>query len=117
MKKRIGSKLYDTDNGILILKDAAPGQSLYKQPNKRTFYLFGGETISPLTFDEAAEIIRGVGDPDLVHFLEVKTSDRGCISIGSVTADRYHKLERIARARGVSMKSIIESFIDSLPEE
>ena len=33
MKKRIGSKLYDTDNGILILQDTGiTGLNLYKQP-------------------------------------------------------------------------------------
>ena len=35
----------------------------------------------------------------------------------AVTVDRYYKLERIAKARGVSMKSIIENFTDDLPEE
>lgn len=112
MKKRIGSKLYDTEKGILIL----PEKNLFKQANKRTFYLFDGKQITPLTFDEAADMIRGAGDPDLEKYLEIKPSNRGCATL-AVTIDRYYKLENIAKSCGVSMKSIIESFIDSLPEE
>lgn len=113
MKKRIGSKLYDTDNGILVMPDVTPGNSLYKQPKNRTFYFFDGEKITPVEFSEAAELIRGAGDPDLLKMLEIKPSNRGCATL-SVTVDRYYKLERVAKARGVSMKSIIENFIDSL---
>lgn len=113
MKKRIGSKLYDTEKGVPVL----PEKNLFKQANKRTFYLFDGKQITPLTFDEAADMIRGAGDPDLEKYLEVKATARGCVSIGVVTADRFHKLEQYARREGRSMKSIIESFIDSLPEE
>lgn len=112
MKKRIGSKLYDTEKGIPVL----PDQHLYKQPNKRTFYLFDGETITPVSFEEAAEMIRGAELPDPDRFLDVKPSARGCVSLG-ITVDRYHKLERFAKLRGISMKSVIEAYIDSLPEE
>ena len=77
--------------------------------------MFDGVTIQPLSFDDAADIILGAGDPNLEHFLEVKPSVRGCVTI-SVTSDRYYKLERIAKARGVSIKSIVEAWIDGLPE-
>lgn len=112
MKKRIGSKLYDTEKGVPVL----PEKNLYKQANKRTFYLYDGKQITPLTFEEAADMIRGAGDPDLEKYLEVKVTARGCVSVGVVTTDHYHKLEQYARREGRSMKSIIESFIDSLPE-
>lgn len=116
MKKRVGSKLYDTDNGILILQDIGiTGLSLYKQPKNRSFYLYDGDQITPLELDEAAELIRRAGDPDLLRYLEVKPSPKGCVTL-AVTLDRYNKLNRIAATRGVSMKSIIESYIDSLPE-
>ena len=42
MKKRIGSKFYDTERGVPVL----PEQNLYKQPSKKTFYLFDGEKIT-----------------------------------------------------------------------
>lgn len=116
MKKRVGSKLYDTDNGILILQDTGiTGLNLYKQPKNRSFYLFDGDQITPLELDEAADLIRRAGDPALLKYLEVTPDVRGCTRVG-ITIDHYNKLSRIAAARGVSMKSIIESYIDSLPE-
>ena len=111
MKKRIGSKFYDTDNGIPVL----PDQHLYKQPNKRTFYLFDGVTITPLNFDQAAEMIRQAGDPDLLQYIGVKPSKRGCLTI-TIDADHYVRVSEYSRRTGVSMKSLIEGFIDSLPK-
>ena len=111
MKKRIGSKLYDTDKGILVL----PDQHLYKQPNKRTFYIFDGATITPIEFDQAAEMIRQAGDPDLLQYIDVKSDIRGCTKLG-VSIGHYRKLSEYSRRTGVSMKSLIEGFIDSLPE-
>ena len=111
MKKRIGTKLYDTEKGIPVI----PELNLYKQPNKRTFYTFDGETITPVDFDKAAEMIRDTGDPDLLQYIQIKPSNRGCATL-SVTLDRYYKLEKYAHRTGVSMKSLVESFIDSLPE-
>lgn len=111
MRKRIGTKLYDTEAAICIL----PAANLYKQQNKRTFFIFDGENITPITIEQAADIIRGAGDPELEKVLQVKPSNRGCMTLG-VTLDRYNKLERYARSQGRSMKSIIEEFIDGLPE-
>jgi hypothetical protein len=111
MKKRIGSKIYDTEKGIPVL----PEKGLYKQPKNRTFYLFDGKQITPISFDYAAKMIREAGDPALLEMLEVKPSNRGCVTL-AVTIDRYYKLERYAKAHNVSMKSIIEAYIDSLPE-
>ena len=113
MKKRIGTKLYDTDAGIPVI----PEKHLYKQPNKRTFYLFDGEKIEPLTLEQAAEMIRGEGDPDLESkWLGVKSDARGCTKIG-ITVDRYNKLSAYSRRTGQSMKSLVEAWIDSLPAE
>ena len=109
MKKRIGTKLYDTDTAICVL----PEKNLYKQAKNRTFFTFDGAVITPLTFEAAAEIIRETGNPDLVSYLQVKPSNRGCATL-AVTVDRYYKLERYAKSRGVSMKSVIEAFIDDL---
>lgn len=111
MKKRIGSKIYDTEKGIPVL----PEKGLFKQPKNRTFYLFDGKQITPISFDEAAEMIRGAGDAEAEKLLGVKTDPRGCVRL-AVTLDRYYKLERYAAAHNVSMKSIIEAYIDSLPE-
>lgn len=112
MKKRIGTKIYDTEKGIPVL----PELGLYKQPNKRTFYLFDGEKITPVSYDEAKNMVRGAGRDDLLEYFRVKPSNRGCITL-TITVDRYYKLEQYARSRNVSMKSIIETYIDSLSVE
>lgn len=112
MKKRIGPKLYDTDKGIPVI----PEKNLYKQPLKRTFYLFDGETITPVSFDQAADMIREAGDPDLLRYINAKPNDRGVLNI-SIAAEQYEKLAAYSRRTGISMKALVESFIDSLPEE
>lgn len=111
MKKRIGSKLYDTEKGIPVI----PELNLYRQQNKRTFYTFDGETITPVDFDKAAEMIREAGDPDLLQYILVKANDRGVAKL-SIAIEQYNKLSEYSRRTGVSMKSLVESFIDSLPE-
>ena len=109
MKKRIGTKLYDTDTAIRII----PEQNLYKQAKNRTFFLFDGEKITPIDYEQAAEIITNTGDPNLKKYLYVKPSNRGCATL-AVTIDRYYKLEKYAKEHGVSMKKVIEDFIDTL---
>lgn len=111
MKKRIGTKLYDTDAGIPVIHE----KHLYKQANKRTFYLFDGEKIEPLTLEQAAEMIRGEGDPDLeAKWLGIKADTRGCTRM-TLSIDSYNKLSAYSRRTGQSMKSLVEAFIDSLP--
>lgn len=112
MKKRIGTKVYDTEKGIPVIPEAG----LYKQPNKRTFYIFDGEKITPLEYDQAAEMIRGAGNPELLELLEKKPNNRGCASL-TIALQQYKKLETYARCNGVSMKSVIEDYIDSLSIE
>lgn len=112
MKKRIGTKLYDTEKGIPVIPEAG----LYKQPNKKTFYLFDGEKITPINYAEAETMIRGAGNPELLKFFENKPSNRGCVTV-TITLEKYKKLEQFARAENKSMKSIIEDFIDSLSME
>ena len=109
MKKRIGTKLYDTDKAIPVL----PERGLYKQPNKRTFFLYNGETIEPIEYETAADMIAKTENPDLLKYLEVKPNSRGCAS-QMISIDKYNKLAKYAQMVGRSQKSIIEDFIDSL---
>lgn len=109
MKKRIGTKLYDTDKAIPVL----PEQGLYKQPNKRTFFLYDGEKITPIDYDTAADMIKQAENPDLLQYLEVKQNSRGCAS-QMISIDKYNRLAAYAKKVGRSQKAIIEEFIDSL---
>ena len=109
MKRRIGTKLYDTDKAIPVL----PEQGLYKQPNKRTFFLYVGNTITPIEYETAADMIAQAENPDLLKYLEVKPNSRGCAS-QMISIEKYNKLAKYAQQVGRSQKSIIEDFIDSL---
>ena len=110
MKKRIGSKLYDTDTALCIL----PDRGLYRTQRNQTYFLFDGEKITPVEYDDAAEMIReaGGGDHLLVHRPDVKGNSR--VNISAAAADR---LAAYCRAHGVTQKKVIEDFIDSLPTE
>ena len=112
MKRRIGTKLYDTDKAIPVL----PEQGLYKQPNKRTFFLYIGNTITPIEYETAADMIAQAENPDLLQYLEVKPNSRGCAS-QMISIEKYNKLAKYAQMVGKSQKSIIEDFIDSLSIE
>ena len=112
MKKRIGSKLYDTEKGIPVM----PEIGLYKQPSKRTFYLFDGEKITPVEFDQAKEWIMGAGRADLLSMFDVKTDNRGSVRM-AISAEHYEKLSKLSRISGISCKKLIENYIDSLSIE
>ena len=92
MKKRIGTKLYDTDKGIPVL----PEMGLYKQPLKRSFYLFDGEKITPVEYAEAEQMIKASGNADLMQYLEAN----GCgDNDHSAVAKYYEKLTGIRIGR------------------
>ena len=109
MKKRIGSKLYDTERGIPVL----PEQNLYKQPSKKTFYLFDGETITPISYEEAYNMVRGAGKEDLLDKLGRKPDSRGNCSL-KVSTEHADKLFEYSRITGIPQKTLLEQFIDSL---
>lgn len=110
MKKRIGSKLYDTDTALCII----PEKGLYRTQKNQTYFLFDGEKITPLEYADAAEMITATGEGDhlLKHKPDVKGNSR--VNISSAYADR---LAEYCRRHGVSQKQVIEAFIDSLHEE
>ena len=113
MKKRIGTKIYDTEKGISVL----PELGLYKQPKNRTFYLFDGEKITPISYDEAENMVRGAGREDLLSNLFHRKADyRGCSNV-QISIEHTEKLSAYSRKVGKSMKSIIEAYIDSLSVE
>ena len=113
MKKRIGTKIYDTEKGIPVI----PELNLYKQPNKKTFYLFDGEKITPISYDEAAEMIRGTGNPELEKILHhAPLGDRNVTNL-RINVNSVEKLAAYSRKTGIPMKRIIEAYIDSLSIE
>ena len=112
MKKRIGTKIYDTEKGIPVI----PELNLYKQPVKKTFYKFDGREIIPVDYDTAVEMIKGAGKPELLKLIEKKADIKGNTAI-KISVEHANKLFEYAQKNGISQKKIIENFIDSLSIE
>lgn len=109
MKKRIGSKLYDTDTALCVI----PEKGLYRQASRQTYFLFDGEKITPVEYDTAAEMIKQYGGDDERAFLKRK-GDKYHLTTIQISADVADHLSAYCRSHGVSQKIVIEDFISSL---
>ena len=110
MKKRIGSKLYNTDTAICVL----PDQHLYRAQKMQTYFRFDGETITPVDYETAVKMLADGGADDILtgH----KASRKGYSSIG-ITPSAADRLAAYSRKTGIPMKKIIEDYIESLSIE
>lgn len=106
MKKRIGTKLYDTDKAELIL----PSAGLYKQSNKQTYFYYDGMTITPVKYDDALNLLQAAGIGDLAKH-SADCNSRAKIGISPEAADH---LSSYCRAHNVTQKKIIEDYIYTL---
>ena len=106
MRKRIGSKLYDTDTAIKII----PEINLYRAQRKQTYFYFDGLEITPVDFLEAEKLLTKYG---LNNYLKHKSSVKGQthIAISAASADR---LSTYCRENNVTQKKVIEDYIDTL---
>ena len=107
MKKRIGTKLYDTDTAVLVL----PENNLYRTQKNQTYFTFDGQTITPVEFDQAAEMISTAGAGD--DLLKRRPNYKGKSTI-SISAEYATRLAAYCRRHNVSQISVIEAFIDEL---
>ncbi len=112
MKKRIGSKLYDTDTAILII----PEQNLYRTQKNQTYFLFDGNIITPLDFEEAENIIKKYGSADLINMLKRKPNKKGQISV-MISPSSADRLSAYCRRHKTSQKKVVEELIDTLPDD
>ena len=112
MRKRIGTKLYDTDKGILVL----PEINLYRQPLGRSFYYFNGEKITPVPYEEAEKMITESGNETAIASLYRKPNNDGDthVAISAASADR---LSAYCRRHKTSQKKVVEELIDTLPDD
>ena len=111
MKKRIGTKLYDTDTALCIL----PDRGLYRTQRNQTYFLFDEKQIMPISYDEAAEMIQEAGGGD--HLLISRRADYKGRSAVSISVSAANRLAEYCRRTGVSQKKVIEDFINNLPTE
>lgn len=109
MKKRIGSKLYDTDSAIIII----PDKNLYRTKRNQTYFIFDGSNITPLDYQEAEQLINDFGDSETMKYLSHKPDPKGRtkINISAASADR---LSAYCRENNVTQKKVIEDYIDTL---
>ena len=110
MKKRIGSKLYDTESALLLI----PEKNLYRTQKNQTYFIFDGVNIIPLDYREAETMIHEFGIDDLKKFLSHKPDNTGRarISISAASADH---LAAYCRENQVTQKKVIEDYIETLP--
>lgn len=106
MKKRIGTKLYDTDTAICVI----PEINLYKQGRKHSYYFYDGETIQPITFPEAHDILEKYG---LLDITKRKPEKKGGTAL-HVSPESADHLAKYCLYRGITQKKVLEDFIATL---
>ena len=106
MKKRIGTKDYNTDTAILVLPDI----NLFRKSHSFDFFYFDGNTITPIEYDVAKEILIQSGKEE---FLYRKPTKDGFVNIG-ISAPYANQLSEYCRKNNKSLKEVIESIIENL---
>lgn len=106
MKKRIGSRLYNTDTAECI----AESIGLYRQRNRQTYFIYDGQEIKPIEYNEAEKLLLEIGIKDTTTH---KAGKNGQTKIG-VSPDAADRLAAFCRVHGVTQKKVIEDFIYSL---
>lgn len=106
MRKRIGTKIYDTTTAVCVI----PELNLYKKLRSFDFFFFDGDTITPASYQEAEILLT---QAQKTEFLKRKSAKDGftCIGISASSAD---KLAAYCRKNGLTQKEVLEGFIDTL---
>lgn len=107
MRKRIGTKIYDTDTAVLV--DTTPeGIQIYRKKNSPQFFVYnpGGDGKREMFFElppEQAERYMTVSD-------ERRVKESGAyIQFSPYDRDR---IKRLAHSRGMSMSQFILMLVD-----
>ena len=111
MRTKINGRYYDTNTGTLVCQ-CAKGQ-LYKKYNANEFFLYDRrKTITPISWDEAKEIVRVNGSRIFYtnFFDPTANPKRTNIDIPIVS---YNKLRELAGYKKTSMQNILVDLIDS----
>lgn len=111
MRTKINGRYYDTDTGTLVCQ-CIRGH-LYKKYNANEFFLFDRKkTITPITWNEAKEIIRVNGSRVFyLNFFDPEANPKRCnVDIPLVS---YNKLRELAGDKKTTMKKILVELIDT----
>ena len=105
MKKRIGTKLYDTDTSEMVA-DVGVGILYRKRTRKREWFLLIGDNIEPLD-DKQAKALLG----EDVRFEKKPDNDCTTIRVDRVT---HEKIEKKAEEKGLSIAKYMRKLFDTL---
>lgn len=108
MKKRIGTKIYDTETSELISK--TPFREFYRKKTRgrEWFMVLNGKRIVPITEEQA---ITYVGK-DVVERQREYPEDATIML--RVDIPTHHKIERLARKEKLSITKFMRKLADSL---
>ena len=109
MRKRIGTKIYDTDKAVLVdtLDD---GVQVYRKKNSPLFFIYNpnGKTGSQMFFDlPADQVEKYMAIPDEADRKVFRSSST--IQFSKYDRDR---IKRLANTRGMSMASFLLMLVD-----
>ena len=113
MKKRIGTKLYDTDKSEFICESPL-GQIFRKKTGLGEYFACNGDTIIALEYDTAKEIAKSNASADVHDKLFSLKGKDTAKKIISITLSDYDKLRmrRQSARRKMSMSEYISWLID-----
>lgn len=106
MKKRIGSKLYNTDTAICVI----PELKLYKQNGRQTYFIFDESNITPVEFSKAESMLKEYGLLKLTKRKPSKTNEASL----HISPDAADRLSSYCRSHNVTQKKVLEQFIATL---
>lgn len=112
MKKRIGTKIYDTEKSTAVMKIGK--ETLYKKRTSEEFFLYGEERgFTPL---EESSVIGLIGNERYKELTRKKGDEWGAATI-AVNVSDVERLKEYARNEGRSVKSLVEEWVDGLLEQ
>ena len=106
MKKRIGTKLYNTETADCVSAEIG----LYRQHKKQSYFIYDGKNIKAIDNDAAKELLRQHGIQDVITRKPGKNGDAK-LGVSPASADR---LANYCRSHGVTQKKVLEDFISTL---
>lgn len=112
MKKRIGTKIYDTEKSTVVM--SVGRETLYKKAKSKDFFLYGEERgFTPL---EESAVIGLIGNERYKELTRKKGDEWGIVML-SVLLEDVERLNSYAKNEGRSVKSLVEEWVDRLLEQ
>lgn len=105
MKKRIGTKLYDTDTSEMV-SDVGVGILYRKRTRKREWFLLVGDLIEPLDDKQARALL---GDPE--RYPKKPDLDSVMIRVDRAT---HNKIASRAEKAGLSITKFMKKWAETL---